>query len=151
MSHLRIGIDFDNTIISYDDIFHKVALEEKLIPPDLPTTKADIRDYLREREKEDEWTTMQGYVYGVRLKDANPFPGVADFLLDCKRKNISVFIVSHKTRHPYIGHKYNLHSAAYEWLKSQSFLDAEKFGLTDNNIYFELTKSEKIKRISKLK
>ena len=29
---ITVGLDFDNNLISYDDLFHKVALEKKLIP-----------------------------------------------------------------------------------------------------------------------
>jgi len=151
MSDLRIGVDFDNTIICYDEIFHKVAIENKLIPLELPPNKGYIRNYLREKGNEDEWTKMQGYVYGIRLKDAKPFPGVIDFFLYCKQKNIFVYIVSHKTLYPYMGPKYDLHKAAYEWLKIQGFYDSRKIGLSDENIFLEITKSEKIKRINELK
>ena len=29
---MRIGIDFDNTIVSYDTLFHKVAVEQGAVP-----------------------------------------------------------------------------------------------------------------------
>ena len=47
----KIGIDFDNTIVFYDDLFHKIATEEKLIPSNFPTSKVLIRDYLRKKIK----------------------------------------------------------------------------------------------------
>ena len=43
-----IGLDFDNTIVSYDELFHRVALEGGLVPGDLPVRKEAVRDYLRE-------------------------------------------------------------------------------------------------------
>ena len=150
LSKVRIGVDFDNTIICYDGIFHKVALEKKLILSEVPAGKGQIRDYLREIGKEDEWTKMQGYVYGTRLKDATPFPGVTEFFLYCKQQDISVYIVSHKTHHPYMGPKYDLHRAAYEWLEFQGFFDPGKIGLSDEDVFFELTKAEKLKRIADL-
>ena len=30
-----LGVDFDNTIVAYDSLFHRVALERGLIPADL--------------------------------------------------------------------------------------------------------------------
>ena len=45
----KIGIDFDNTIVSYDDLFHKIATEQKLIPENFPHSKLLIRDYLRKK------------------------------------------------------------------------------------------------------
>jgi len=44
---VRIGIDFDNTIVSYDTLFHRVALERGLIPISVPANKISVREYLR--------------------------------------------------------------------------------------------------------
>ena len=38
----KIGIDFDNTIVVYNNLFYKIALEKKLIPAELPKNKIDI-------------------------------------------------------------------------------------------------------------
>ena len=43
MNH--IGLDFDNTIIDYDFLFYKLALELKLIPIDIHKSKVGVRDY----------------------------------------------------------------------------------------------------------
>jgi len=45
---LRIGVDFDNTIVRYDDVFYRIALAEKLIPVELPPDK--IAPVLQYRE-----------------------------------------------------------------------------------------------------
>ena len=55
---LRIGVDFDNTIVCYDQVFHQVALEQGLIPPTLPVSKGGVRDHLRSVNNEDAWTAM---------------------------------------------------------------------------------------------
>ena len=34
-----LGLDFDNTIIKYDELFYKIAFEKDLIPADLPKEK----------------------------------------------------------------------------------------------------------------
>jgi len=71
---VRIGIDFDNTIVCYDTLFRQVALEQGLIPADLPENKGAVRDYLRTAGMEDRWTAMQGDVYGKRMNEACAFP-----------------------------------------------------------------------------
>jgi hypothetical protein len=148
--NLLIGIDFDNTIICYDTVFHEVAFKAGLIPHDLPAGKNYIRNHLRETGKEDLWTEMQGLVYGDKIIEAESYPGVDDFLYYCKLKNIPTCIVSHKTRHPYRGPKYDLHEAGYKWLQAKEFLHEEKFGISSHQVYFELTKEEKIQRIVSL-
>lgn len=149
--NLLIGIDFDNTIICYDLVFHEVAFKSGLIPHDLPAGKNFIRNHLRGEGKEDLWTEMQGLVYGDKIIEAESYPGVDDFLCYCKMKNIPTCIVSHKTRHPYRGPKYDLHEAGYRWLQAKGFLDEEKSGISSRQVYFELTKEEKIQRIVSLK
>ena len=64
---MRIGIDFDNTIVCYDDVFHKAASLQGLIPEGLPSSKNSVRDYLRKIGKEENWTRLQGTVYGSRM------------------------------------------------------------------------------------
>ena len=67
---MRIGLDFDNTIVSYDALFHKVARERDCVPAATPVNKVAVRDYLRGVNQEDVWTAMQGYVYGARMDEA---------------------------------------------------------------------------------
>ena len=50
-----LGLDFDNTIIKYDELFHKVAFEKNLIPADLPKEKNTVRNYLREKNIENDY------------------------------------------------------------------------------------------------
>lgn len=141
-----IGVDFDNTIVCYDGIFHGVALEKSLILPDLHVSKGSVRDYLRQSGKEDIWTEMQGYVYGPRMEDASPFPGVFDFFSRCRDKGYSVFIISHRTRYPFLGEQYDLHESANNWLKVNS-VKGKNGLIPDSNVFFELTKLDKLKRI----
>jgi hypothetical protein len=113
---VRIGVDFDNTIVSYDALFHRVALERDLIPRELPQTKLSVRDYLRRAGKEDAWTEIQGYVYGARMDDAIAYSGAIDFLAWAREERRDLVIVSHRTRRPFLGHPYDLHDAARKWV-----------------------------------
>ncbi|OQA34713.1 MAG: hypothetical protein BWY57_00275 [Betaproteobacteria bacterium ADurb.Bin341] len=146
---MRIGIDFDNTIVSYDSLFFKVAIEQGAVPADTPVNKVAIRDYLRRIGKEDVWTEMQGYVYGARMEEAEAYPGFFDALRQLLAQGHTARIVSHKTKHPFIGPKYDLHAAARTWVAK--YLQPSGSQLIENqNIYFELTKAEKISRIAAL-
>ena len=144
---MRIGFDFDNTIVSYDALFYQVATEQKLIPTDLPKTKIAVRDYFRNANNENAWTEMQGYVYGERMGDASAYPGVVEFIKLARDKGVSMVIVSHKTRHPFVGPKYDLHEAASEWIDN-SLVDGEQRLFEKNQIFFESTKEEKVSRIT---
>src|SRR5579883_2684875 len=77
---MRIGIDFDNTIACYDGVFHAAALERGLIPPDLARDKNSVRDHLNGSGRKDDFTELQGYVYGARMDLVSPFPGFAEFI-----------------------------------------------------------------------
>ena len=72
----KIGIDFDNTIVFYDDLFHKITTEQKLIPSNFPQSKLLIRDYLRKNHKDELFTIIQAEVYGKRILEASPAPNV---------------------------------------------------------------------------
>lgn len=143
---MRIGIDFDNTIVSYDALFHKVALEQDVIPPDTPQNKLAVRNHLRKAGKEDVWTEMQGYVYGARMAEAASYPGA----LDCMRRAACaghvLAIVSHKTAFPFLGPKHDLHAAARSWIEHHLHADGAPL-VPPSQIFFELTKDEKLARI----
>jgi hypothetical protein len=142
-----IGIDFDNTIIQYDDLFYRHALNKKLIPETLARDKVAVRDYLRSKNIENEWTVIQGEVYGSRIMDAKPFCSVVEVLTELKNLGIPLRIISHKTRFPYLGPKVDLHDSALKWLKSQGFLGPSGLGLSEDDVFFELKIEDKIDRI----
>ena len=142
-----IGVDFDNTIVRYDELFHRVACDRQLIPADVPANKELVRDYLRADNREDDWTELQGYVYGARMDEAAAFPGVLEFFAEAVRRGIDVVIISHKTRHPYIGERHDLHAAARHWLEINGFFDPSRIGMQPGRVFFEETKAGKLERI----
>ena len=150
---MRIGLDFDNTLAQYDHVFTAEAKLEKLVPTEWQGNKKQIRDVLLSRENgERSWQKLQGKVYGKNMLQANLFPGVAQFLVRCKRRGNSVYIVSHKTEY---GHydptKTPLRVSALKWMELRGFFDETKFGLTKDCVFFEKTREEKVYRISALK
>jgi hypothetical protein len=91
---------------------------------------------------------MQGYVYGPRITEAAPYSGVIEFFQACRAAGIRVSIISHKTKHPFLGEKHDLHAAAQNWLEQQGFFDPARIGLPRENAFFELTKQAKLERIA---
>ena len=140
---LHIGVDFDNTIVRYDELFHRLALEEELIPGSLRADKTTIRDHLRAVNREDRWTAMQAIVYGKRMSDAAAFPGVFEFFKGCARKNVRVSIISHRTRQPIVGEPFDLHAAAFGWLQMNGVVGP----VPAERIFFEETRAAKVARV----
>ena len=145
---LRVGIDFDNTIVCYDRIFYEAALEKELIPPHIPATKESVKDFLCSQNKESLWIELQGYVYGARMTETPPFPGVIDFFISAVKENLSIYIISHRTRYPYGGPKYDLHKSAFDWLNTYGFLNKNRIGLKQKNVFLKETKDSKLQKIA---
>ncbi|NWH04971.1 haloacid dehalogenase-like hydrolase [Desulfobacter latus] len=123
-------------------MFNVAGIEKKIIPKTLPYGKHHVRSYLRQNGNEEEWIKLQGYVYGKKLNEAFAYDGVKPFISYCEKENIEYCIISHKTRYPYSGPAYDLHQSARDWLIRHNL---------QKNIFFELTKEEKIERIAEQK
>ena len=145
---MRIGLDFDNTIVCYDEAFHTLALEHKAIPADLPRKKEDVKAYLQAQGRNDFWTELQGFAYGPRMETATVFPGFEQFLSEAKSKNLEIFIVSHRSPRPYSGLDCDLHVAARTWLQNRAWYQNGQ--IKPAQIFFEATKTGKIDKIKSL-
>jgi hypothetical protein len=151
---MNIGIDFDNTIASYDTLFHEVALKNNFIHRSWNGNgKTELRKYLcSQPDGERTWMKLQGLVYGKYMHKAEMMSGVANFIMTCKSRNHKVFIVSHKTEY---GHydldQISLRKEALKWMKSNRFFDPEYYGINNEDIYFADTRKEKVEKIAHLK
>ncbi len=148
---LRIGIDFDNTIVTYDDVFCAMAKQCGLIDPAFVGSKQAVRDAIRLLpDGELAWQRLQGQVYGKGIARARLIDGFEAFLRRCRAEGCSVMIVSHKTE---FGHydpdRINLRQAARDWLAAQRLLDSEH-GVAASSVFFESTRAEKLARIGAL-
>jgi hypothetical protein len=146
-----IGIDLDNTLVCYDDLFHRAACEARLIEPSVPGCKEKIRDTIRLRpEGERDWTRLQAMVYGPRMSGATLFAEADVFLRRCARQGIPVKIVSHKTPFALLDDQpIDLRQPAREWLRTKGFF--ANFALSPGDVFFESTRAEKIERIRTLR
>lgn len=148
MSRLILGIDFDNTLVSYDRVFHHVARDQGLITPEIGHGKDDVRKYLRSVGREDDWTALQGEVYGARMDLASPYDGAIDAIRKLKEAGIVIRIISHKTKFPFKGPRYDLHEAARGFLAMKGIAGSEAALLEPKDVFFELTIEEKLRRIA---
>jgi len=148
---MRIGIDFDNTIITYDAVFGVIARQRGLVGDGFcGRSKQAIRDHVRLLpEGEIAWQQLQGQVYGRGIAGATMFPGVGTFLRRCRAQRLPVVIVSHKTEYGhYDPERVNLRRAALDWMTAQGFF--RDFALSTENVFFEGTRGEKLRRIADL-
>jgi hypothetical protein len=147
---MRIGIDFDNTIVCYDGVFHAAALECGLIPAELPRDKNSIRDHLNGTGRNDDFTELQGYIYGARMNLVALYPGFAEFVAAARKAGHELFIISHKTRHPMLGPKHDLHAAAKGFLAARGVVGNGASQIDPSRVFFELTQQDKVTRVAVL-
>ena len=147
-----IGIDFDNTLVRYSEVFLAAARERGLVPEGFRGGKQAIREAIRELPYgELTWQELQGYVYGIGINEAVLFDGVDGFLRRCRREICTVWIVSHKSEY---GHsdvdQVNLRQAALAWMAARSFFRDSTYGIPINHVFFEATRDDKLARIGTL-
>ena len=150
---MRIGIDFDNTIITYDEVFLAAARERGLIDASFRGAQAGGA---RLHPAACRTARSLGCVCRVRSTarasaGAMCSTGVDAFLRRCSAQRVPVVIVSHKTE---FGHhdpdRVNLRDAALDWMTAQGFFRIGGFGMRPDNVYFESTRAEKLARIAAL-
>ncbi len=144
---MLIGLDFDNTIVCYDKAIARLAEELFDLPTDLPRTKLALRDFLRQTNRESEWTGFQGALYGPGMVYAEPFDQALETMQALKDMGHSLSVVSHRSLRPYAGPAYDLHAAARAWVE-QRLVNS---GLIENEmVQFHETREQKINAIINL-
>lgn len=146
-----IGIDFDNTLICYDEVFHRLAVEAGLVTPDSPRRQKAVREAARRSPEGDvAWQRLQGQAYGPRIHEATPADGALALLEACRKAEYEVHIISHKTQYASIDPSHtNLQKAAQDWLAGNGFF-SEATGLGPNHFHCGSTRAEKIALIRNL-
>ena len=145
-----IGVDLDNTLCDYSQVFGPIAVELGLAPRLLiDGSKRAVKDHLLNSSGgEQAWMRLQGQVYGRFLPRATPYPGAVEALRRFMAMGVQVKIVSHKTRRGHFDeHGVDLWEAARDWLKANGLLS---FGLALEDVHFLETRDEKVARIAAL-
>ena len=149
LNSLIIGVDFDNTIVGYDDLLFNVAMERGLIRQDVSRSKRAIRDSIRLLpEGESKWQQLQALIYGPRMEEAKLIDGIRKFLALSTQYGAQVYVVSHKTEYATFDQTgTNIRQAALQWMAHHRLFDNKRFGLAPESVYFEDTRQGKIRRI----
>jgi hypothetical protein len=148
---MRIGIDFDNTIVSYDHPFTLAAHSRGINLVGGAVDKAALRDYLRlQPDGEIEWQKVQAEVYGRRMPEAHIFSGFPEFVKRCRSQSIPLMIVSHKTAFAAQDRSVNLRDAAMAWMTGQAFFSDPGLGFAEDDIFFAATRRAKVNTIGEL-
>lgn len=135
---MRIGIDFDNTIVSYGASFARSAVELGFLADPGDGEKTAVRAAVRALpDGEEKWRRLQRVVYGPQIGNAPPFAGVRGFLAAARTAGAIVYLVSHKSN--------DLRAAASGWLRANDFIGEAAFDAA--NVFFESTRAEKIARL----
>jgi hypothetical protein len=150
---ITIGIDFDNTIVSYDDLMYRAAVDHGLIGDGaeaVAKTKRAVRDRVRMLPGgEIAWQELQALVYGPLMSQARATDGAEDFIRWCREAGFAVRIVSHKTEYAnYDRTRTNLRTAALDWMAARRFFDRDGLNLGTDDVFFESTRAGKIARIA---
>ncbi|HNT97613.1 MAG TPA: hypothetical protein PKK31_05030 [Elusimicrobiales bacterium] len=147
MTH--IGMDFDNTIVSYDEVFYRCALERGLIAPGADASKSGVRSLVRALPRGNEqWTALQAVVYGERMAEASFMPGAERFIRKCSASGFRVSVISHKTEFDAAGSGTNLRASALAWMRAKGFFSENGLGLSEADVCFEPTRAAKLERIA---
>lgn len=141
---MLIGLDFDNTIVCYDNAIARLAEDIAELPRDLPRTKLALRDFLRHTNREPEWTAFQGTLYGPGMDFAEPFTDATAVMQALLQRGHRLVIVSHRTPRPYAGPAYDLHACARRWIATNLAPQGLFFG---DDVFFYAHRSEKIASI----
>ena len=112
------------------------------------TDKQAVRDFLRAAGRNDDWTELQGLVYGEAMSEAKPYVGVAEFFAEALRNDSTIFVISHRTRHPYLGPRHDLHAAARAWLAVQGLAGSSQMTIPEANVFLEVSLEDKLRRIA---
>ena len=147
-----VAVDFDNTIVSYDDLIYRAAVEMGFLPEGQSINKGEARRLIRLLPNgEITWQRLQATVYGPRIGEAKLIDGVASFFQECKLRGYPVYVVSHKTEYASQDETgTDLRSAAMGWMREHGFFVSQGLGLSPGDVYFEDTRPKKLERVASL-
>ena len=144
---MRIGLDFDNTIVNYNNLFFNVARDLNWIPQSTVPSKSAVKSAMLSQNMEQDWIALQGLVYGKFMGDAELFTGFYEFLDMANANGIVIEIISHRSKFPYSGEMFNLHDAATNFIINKIFSkSSQRFEFNFHEHKFEKIECIKIKK-----
>jgi hypothetical protein len=151
---LKIGVDFDNTLIRYDEVFRDLAAERGWIGKTSAASKDAVKKRLLSEDGHDRrWQALQAQAYGSKISKARAFPGFAEFLRAATLRGDEVFIVSHKSERSHFDPSVKLRAAALGWLKNSRIIangHPDPRRIPADRVIFASTRDEKVAAIKRL-
>ena len=140
-----VGVDLDNTVASYDEVFARLAASAGMVDAGFSGGKHELRERVRALAGEAAWTKLQAQVYGPAMHEAAVFDGFERFAQRCRELDVPLFLVSHKSEFAAAdANGVNLRSAARQWIGQR--LGESTFA----TIHFEDDRAAKLARIAAL-
>lgn len=141
---MRIGIDLDNTLISYDSLF--LSLARKMgASLRADSSKEDVKSWSLDQDPSGEqWRELQSLAYGPRVLEAPIFPGARECLTAWLQSGHTLTVCSHKTEKSAFDPEIKLRDWAALWLQ-QNLKEIPR-----SSIFFCETLEEKIQKIDDL-
>ncbi len=149
---MKIGIEFDKTLIHYDPLLHQLACARELIPENTPVRIHAVKEALLKQDLEADWLELQSEVLGEDILLVKPYAGAVDFFRMAQEQSITLFIISEKPRHPpkHTDSDCDLHIAVHKWLEYYGFTSPNDINLSPEMVFLELSDTDKLQRIASL-
>ena len=149
---MKIGIDFDNTIAIYDDLFNLENKKYNFTGNKKSNPKETLKkNLLKSKNGLFLWNKFQGSLYGGKIKYAKIASGLKLFLIIAQYFKYEIFIISHKTEYGhYDKNKINLRTEALKWLRQNNFFVKKNLLIKKKNIFFCNSQEDKIQKINSL-
>lgn len=143
----KVGLDFDNTIICYDDVFHTIALKKGWIKKDFPHSKVLVKEFLVKEDHNDlRWQELQAEAYGEEIFTAHFYPEALQVIKTLKDLGHELHIVSHKSEYSHLRKEVNLRQKALEWMEQNKLLEI----IPPSNVHFAADRNQKVEKIKNL-
>jgi hypothetical protein len=147
-----VGLDFDNTVARYDEGLMHAASAHGLAVTGTIIDKDEVRERARRSGAGERlWQEIQAEVYGLRHGSPVLDPDFSPFIFDCRRRDIPVYVVSHKTQFAAMAPNTDLRRLAFDWMQQCGFFDENGLGFLASQVFFEDTRAAKIARIRELR
>lgn len=150
---LRVGLDFDNTLICYDSVFPALARRHGWLSGKAASKSQVKEQLLREDGNDLRWQRLQAEAYGSGILKAKAFPGAEAFVRGALKAGHDVFIVSHKSKTSHFDPSVRLRESALKWLKDNRIVEnghPDPKRIPAKRVLFAATRDEKVAAIAKL-
>ena len=144
---MKVGFDFDNTILNYDKVFAYLSKVEFVM--NLKNLIKVKLEKIINKKGEKEWMRLQGLMYGKFIFKAEINQGVQNLIYRLLLNNYKVYIVSHKTKYGHFDKLINLRLQALKWLTLNSVINNKQQAIRKK--YFVDSIIDKINKINELK